>query len=163
MKTILIVDGYNAINALPETRKALKVSLSSARSKIIMITKEYARSSGYITDFCVVFDGQDRYRYLDRIDLSREGTKVFSDTGCGDEKIIEAIKKYSSRDRVVVASNDNYVRNNARAHGASLMNSEELVREKKKVKEEKPEKKKLISGKEKEKITEEYRKHLGLD
>jgi predicted RNA-binding protein with PIN domain len=31
MKTTLIVDGYNAINAIPETRKMLKDNLLSAR------------------------------------------------------------------------------------------------------------------------------------
>ena len=169
MKTVLIVDGYNAINAIPETKKLLKENLLSARSRIIMLTSEYARSSGYITDFCVVFDGQDRYRHLERLYIPSSSKQSFSGTGEGDEKIIETVRQYSSRSgvRVVVASNDNYVRNNARGYGASLLKAEVLSggeAEPKKKKEKRlnaPEEKK-ISAEMKEKITREYRKELGL-
>lgn len=93
-----------------------------------MLTREYVRSSGYLTDFCVVFDGQDRYRSLERMYVPRDAKHAFSRTGEGDEKIIETVRQYASKPgvRVVVASNDNYVRNNARGHGASLMPSNEI-------------------------------------
>lgn len=169
MKTVLIVDGYNAINAVPETKKLLKENLLSARSRIIMLTSEYARSSGYITDFCVVFDGQDRYRHLEKIYLSSSSKQTFSRTGQGDEKIIETVRQYSlmSGVRVVVASNDNYVRNNARGYGASLLRSEVLspaVSGKKKSERGSSRKNgaKEISPEVKAKINKEYKKELGL-
>ena len=96
MKTVLIVDGYNAINAIAELRKKLKESLLSARSEIIIITKEYARSSGYITDFHVVFDGQDKYRYMDGLRVPQNAKHTFSRTGDGDEKIISTINNIFS-------------------------------------------------------------------
>jgi uncharacterized protein len=169
MKTVLIVDGYNAINAIPETKKLLKENLLSARSKIIMITQEYVRSSGYITDFCVVFDGRDEYRYLDRIHVPFSSRQTFSGTGEGDDKIIETIRQYSSRAgvRVVVASNDNYVRNNARGYRASLVDSEDLAGKRTRVENVKREAKsgrsdKKISKDVKDRITREYKKELGL-
>ncbi|MEA3489775.1 MAG: NYN domain-containing protein [Candidatus Omnitrophota bacterium] len=162
MKTTLIVDGYNAINAISETRKKLKESLFSARSEIIIITKEYVRSSGYITDFCVVFDGQDRYRYLDRFNARRENEQVFSDSWEGDEKIIDTIREYSKKGKVIIASNDNYVRNNSRAYGASLLDVRHLV--KRKTGKTRPGKKKdkKIDKRLREEITREYMEELGL-
>ena len=160
-KTTLVVDGYNAINAIPEVQNLLKESLLSARSKIIMLAAEYARSSGYINDFCVVFDGQDRYRHLERLYLPKDAKHSFSRTGDGDEKIIDTVRHYSEKGKVVLASNDNYVRNNARGYGAALIDSEDLA--------EKPERravgkaadKKLDEGT-REKITKEYMDELGL-
>ncbi len=169
MKTVLIVDGYNAIYAIPETKKLLKDNLLSARSKIIMLTSEYVRSSGYINDFCVVFDGQDRYRHLERLYVPASSKQTFSRTGEGDDKIIDTVRQYSARSgvRVVVASNDNYVRNNARGYGASLVYSEDLSGERtgyrsgKKASGSRKDSVKL-SREEKDKITREYKKELGL-
>lgn len=162
MKTVLIVDGYNAINAIPSVKKKLKESLLSARSEIIILAKEYARSSGYITDFHVVFDGQDRYRYLERLKVPRDTKHTFSRTGDGDEKIIETVKRYSEKGRVVVASNDNYVRNNARSYGASLINSEDLEGKPSKKKTSQEDKPKRLDKRTRDQITKEYRKELGL-
>jgi len=162
METTLIVDGYNAINAIDEARGEMERGLRYAREAILAISSEYARSSGYITRVRVVFDGLDRYRHLDNTDISRGRSQVFSGTGKGDDKIIETINKFSRLGRVVLASNDNYVRNNARAYGASVITSDELVRKRP----GRPSGKKLpgkkISGKVKDRITKEYRKELGL-
>ncbi|MFC1548768.1 NYN domain-containing protein [Candidatus Omnitrophota bacterium] len=161
-KTTLVVDGYNAINAIPETRKKIKEDLLSARSTIITITKEYTRSSGYITDFCVVFDGQNRYRSYDRLRVPGGKTQVFSNTGEGDDEILRTVREHSGYGRVVVASNDNYVRNMSRGYGASLIRVEELVRKRSKPSQDKPVTDKKIKGELKAKITREYREELGL-
>lgn len=126
MQTTLVVDGYNAINAIPRAKKELSNSLEAARNAIIAISKEYARSSGYITDVRVVFDGDDRYRHLDGLNIPGVTFHIFSRTGQGDDKVIETVKKYAERGRVVLASNDNYIRNNARAYGAAIVDVREL-------------------------------------
>lgn len=163
MAAILVVDGYNAIYAIPETREKLKKGLERARNAIVAIAREYARSSGYITDIKVVFDGDSRYRYLDALELSRGRTHVFSETGEGDDTIIETVRKYSSRGKVVLASNDNYVRNNSRAYNAVIISVEELLRKKKKDEpagSKTPDKE--ISKNVRDKITREYEQELGL-
>jgi predicted RNA-binding protein with PIN domain len=121
------------------------------------------RSSGYITDFCVVFDGQDKYRSYDRMNVGRGKSQVFSRTGDGDDKIIRTVKEYSSKNRVIVASNDNYVKNMSRGYGASHISVEELVKKKRKSKVQKRVTGKQISGKAKSRITREYKKELGLE
>lgn len=160
MKTTLIVDGYNAINAIPEAREKLKEGLERARKTILIISKEYARRSGYITDICVVFDGDDKYRYLDAIDISRGKSYLFSPIGGGDDKIIDMVKQYSSKGKVVLASNDNYVRNNSRVYGASVISSEELYKRVKKPSRGGSPKK--ITRKMEKEITNEYKRHLGI-
>ncbi len=165
MKTTLVIDGYNAINAIPEARKKLKESLLSARSAIIIIAKEFVRSSGYINDFCVVFDGQDKYRHLERMHIPVGGTQIFSESGEGDDTIIDTVRKYANEGRVVVASNDNYVKNMSRGYGASLMPVDDLVRKKAKgarLKAKETEKKK-IARQEKNKITKDYMRELGIE
>ncbi len=157
--TTLVVDGYNAINAIHFTKKELGKSLLSARRAILVISKEYARSSGYITDVTVVFDGDTKYRGMDKRDMLRDKAQIFSKTDQGDDKIIETVRLASKKGRVVVASNDNYVRNNSRAYGASIVNVEELEKKQKKplnINE------KNLKGKIKNDITREYKKMLGL-
>lgn len=157
--TTLVVDGYNAINAIHFTKKELGKSLLSARRAILAISKEYARSSGYITNVSVVFDGDTKYRGMDKLDRLRDKAQIFSKTDQGDDKIIETVRLASKKGRVVVASNDNYVRNNSRAYGASILNVEELEKKQKKplnISE------KNLKGKIKNDITREYKKMLGL-
>ncbi len=170
MTTTLIVDGYNAINAIPEIKSDIARGLSFARESILALSKEFARSSGYITDVKVVFDGRDRYRGDAAFGFGGRRECIFSGTGTGDEKIIETIKEASRKGRVVVASNDNYVRNNSRAYGAAIMSSEDLLRRKggdrrrarsgSSAKRKGSEKR--IGHRSAAEITEQYRKDLGM-
>jgi predicted RNA-binding protein with PIN domain len=162
MKTILVVDGYNVINAIPKVREKIKKDLRSARNAAILIIKEYVRSSGYITDFKVVFDGSTRYRHLETHEIPKPKEQVFSETGKGDDKIIETVKKCSRSGKVVLASNDNYVINNARAYGASIIDVRDLLKKKKNSSKEKHKTKKRINKNTKDEITAEYRKKLGV-
>ena len=159
--TVLVVDGYNAIYANSGTRKLLRKSLKSAREAILALSKEYARTSGYINEVKVVFDGDDRYRHMDGTDPARSKAEVFSNTGGGDDKIIRTAKFYARRGKVVVASNDNYVRNNARAYGAGLIDVRELVQGRKKRKDP-PGEDERISKAERDDITRAYREELGI-
>ncbi len=163
MNTTLVVDGYNAINAIPKVRKELAKSLECARKAILLLSKEYARSSGYITDVRVVFDGDDRYRHIDRMNIPGVTFQIFSRTGKGDDKVIETVRKYVDCGRVVLASNDNYIRNNARAYGAALVDVKELEGNKDKGKriKDKAKGKKIDPSLERE-ITGYYMKALGL-
>jgi predicted RNA-binding protein with PIN domain len=163
MATTLVIDGYNAINAIPEVRKELKKSLLAARNAIILVSKKYARSSGCIDDVRVVFDGIDKYRDMERFGHLKGKDQVFSRSGKGDRKVIDTVKKYSAKGKVVLASNDNYVRNNARAYGAAIIDVRDLAGRKSKVSGNKSDvpNKKIDKNLEKE-ITEEYRKELGI-
>jgi predicted RNA-binding protein with PIN domain len=158
--TILVVDGYNAVYAIQSLRQELEKSLAEARKSTLRMSEAYAKARS-IGSVRVVFDGDDRYRHFDASE--RHKNAVFSRTGAGDDKVIETIRKYASSGKVIVASNDNYVRNNARAHGAVVLDVREL---------EHPGKKPRTPGKDKNEkkidqrtcdaITREYRKILGV-
>jgi len=120
---ILIVDGYNVINKLESLSDISDVSLKDARDTVTDLANEYKRKDGGIKEVYVVFDGKTQYRDLN---MSRPKEHIFSDTGGGDKKIIETIRKYSDKGRVLVVSDDNYVRNNARAYSAGLLRPTDL-------------------------------------
>ena len=160
--TTLVVDGYNAIHAIPDVRTQADKSLLRARSEIIALSREYARVSGFIGDVKVVFDGDDRYRYLDKEGVDRDPAQIFSATGEGDDKIIEVVKECSRKGKVIIASNDNYVRNNACAHGAVPINSQDLIGKKVPLDPNLSRDWKKLDKAARAAITRAYSKHLGI-
>lgn len=162
MTTTLVVDGYNAIYAIPVLREAMAKSLKSARTALLAKAKKYAKSSGFITDVKVVFDGDDKYRDDGALALAGDASQVFSKSGEGDDAVIQTVKKCSRYGRVIVASNDNYVRNNSRVHGAKPIPVQELMTPRAGNKTSKRKSIKKIDICVQEKITREYKKELGL-
>ena len=119
----LIVDGYNAIHKIKHLESLLDDSLYEARQALTQLAINYQEKSGGIAEVYVVFDGRDAYRDLS---ISAPPHQVFSKTGEGDKAIIRLVRKLSSRYDVIVASDDNFVRNNSRAHGAGIITIREF-------------------------------------
>jgi predicted RNA-binding protein with PIN domain len=122
MKT-LVIDGYNAIHKVPRLRKLADKSLKEAREEITRIAKEYKRKYGGISGVHVVFDGRDEYR---KYDIPKPPEHIFSASGQGDRTLIRLIRQLGRQYHVLVVSDDNYVRNNARAHNASILTVSEF-------------------------------------
>ncbi|MFH0947780.1 MAG: NYN domain-containing protein [Elusimicrobiota bacterium] len=121
---ILVVDGYNVINRIGDLSEIANGNLKDARDAVTKLANEYKNRDGGISEVYVVFDGQNQYKNLN---IPHQKEHIFSDTGAGDRKIIETIKRVSSKGTVIVVSDDNYVRNNARAYSAGLMRPMELI------------------------------------
>lgn len=122
---ILIVDGYNVIHKIEYLSDIADGNLKEARNEVTKLANEYRRKVGGISEVYVVFDGQSRFQDLD---IPRPKEQIFSETGMGDKKIIETIRKYLHKGSLIVVSDDNYVRNNARAYKASLLQPIDLIR-----------------------------------
>ena len=120
---ILVIDGYNVINRISYLSKIADQNLQEARQAVSELANKYKRKDGGISEVYVVFDGKDQYRNLD---IPSPKEHIFSDTGEGDRKIIDTVKKVCDKGVVIVVSDDNYVRNNARAYSASLLHCEQL-------------------------------------
>lgn len=120
----LVVDGYNAIHKIKHLQPMLDGGLHEARKALTELAMDYRRKVGGIAEVYVVFDGKDAYRDLS---LSAPAHQVFSETGGGDRAIVRMVQKLSSRYHVVVASDDNFVRNNSRAHNASTITVSEFL------------------------------------
>jgi predicted RNA-binding protein with PIN domain len=157
----LIIDGYNAIYKIPPLQRLMDKSLHEARIAVTQLAKDYKRRCGGIDRICVVFDGKDEHRSASPL---RDPEHVFSKTGEGDSEVIRTIKRLSPRHHVVVVSDDNFVRNNARAHSATVLSvaafAASLYKEKSQRKKSKPSK--HIDPDEASRITEELRQHWKL-
>jgi len=119
-RTILLIDGYNVINRVPELRTSLEKGLEQARIRLALQAATWNRThSAY--EPLVVFDGRDRN--AGGSDQRLAGVRcLFSQvTHGGDEEIIRLVREYRANGAdVVVVSDDNKVMNNSRVHGASV-------------------------------------------
>ena len=122
---ILVIDGYNVINKISYLSEIADRNLQEARQAVTELANKYKRKDGGISEVYVVFDGKDQYRNLD-IPAPKE--HIFSTTGQGDRKIIETVKRASDKGVAIVVSDDNYVRNNARAYSAGLLHCNQLIK-----------------------------------
>ena len=120
----LVVDGYNAIYKIPLLKKLMDRSLEEARAKITELAEEYQRRKGGIDKICVVFDGKDTYRDAA---FTTPPHQVFSRTGEGDREIVIVISRLSKKYDVEVVSDDNFIRNNARAYNARIVGISEFA------------------------------------
>ncbi len=121
----LVVDGYNAIYKIPRLQRLLDQSLAQARKGVTALARNYKRRCGGIGKICVVFDGKDEFR--DRLDTAKSTEEVFSRTDCGDKEIIRVVGDLSGEYDVIVASDDNFVRNNSRAQRATVITIAEFA------------------------------------
>lgn len=115
---ILIIDGYNVINRVPELRASLQEGLEQARMRLALQVATWNRIHKAYEPI-IVFDGRDRS--AGGFDQRLAGIRcVFSQvTHGGDEEIIRRVRQDKARGAdVVVVSDDNKVINNSRVHGA---------------------------------------------
>lgn len=124
---ILLVDGYNAINRIPALKPGTGENLEISRMKLAHVVSAW-RHSHPATECIIVFDG-DR-----RITGSREQT--LAGIRClftlvahgGDAEIIRFVREKGPKaSDILVVSDDNNVRNNCLAHGATVQPSSYLT------------------------------------
>ena len=163
MATIMIIDGYNALNSHPKGKRALGRSLSEARSFLIGICGEFASERQDVRGIKLYFDGDDRYRDDSRADLFPGVEVIFSSTDTCDEEMIEAAREWSPIGDVIVVTDDNYVRNRTRGH-ASLMRPVRLFERRRKRRSVRKvlKNKKVIKEEIRKDINREYGERLGL-
>ena len=121
MVTVL-VDGYNAIHAIPSLAKQLDRSLDAARHALIARCRAYRARRGDVGRLYVVFDGRDEFGSGPREDLQGI-TVIFTRKGEeADERILSVIRA-GGRGSYLVVSNDTQICNNARALGARVISA----------------------------------------
>ncbi|MDD5439581.1 MAG: NYN domain-containing protein [Candidatus Omnitrophica bacterium] len=120
----LVVDGYNAACKIPYVRALMDKDLKAARDGVSRLAEDYSRRKGGFARVMVVFDGRNEYRHpFDHCDRK----KRFSRTGEGDAEVISAVRSLSKKYNVEVVSDDNFVRNNARAYNARPVSVREFA------------------------------------
>jgi predicted RNA-binding protein with PIN domain len=127
MTKILLVDGYNVINRVPELKPSLDGGLESARNRLALQISTWSQTHPAI-ECVIIFDGD--LQYAGSRDSRRAGIRcIFSRASHGgDDEIIRFVRDYKGRTSdITVVSDDNNVGNNCRAHSASVQPSNYIM------------------------------------
>jgi predicted RNA-binding protein with PIN domain len=163
---IYILDAYNVIHKMRAFESALDIDLRAAREALAALCGSLKQTRGDITSFILVFDGRSEFQGLPQ--SSPPGVRlIFSETGeDADDRITSVIEELPAKSAKCIVSDDNSVRNHARAYGVRSVSVAEFAALANQTF-QKP--KKSVSSGEKQlppgladKITESYKKFLGL-
>ena len=127
MNNILIVDGYNAIHQIPELRARLKRGLEFSRSGLAGLVSSWNRNHpGF--DCRIVFDGNNSAPGPAKTTINGVSCFFTRTKSEADDEILRNVREYrGDKAAITVVSDDNYVRNNSKAHGAQVQSVSYLV------------------------------------
>jgi predicted RNA-binding protein with PIN domain len=120
-RKILLVDGYNVIHRLTELRPS-REGLENAQNRLVLLLSDWRRAHPEF-ECVIVFDGNPPPGGGPQ---GTAGTRcVFTRTPHGgDAAIVGFVRDHQGRKSdITVVSDDNYVKNNCRAHGAAVQPS----------------------------------------
>lgn len=119
--SILVLDGYNVIHAIPHLDRKLDQSLQAAREALVADCVALRQRRRDLRQIYVVFDGDQRYG--EGPDRRREGITVLFTTRSeeADERILNFLRHHAATGTFTIVSNDTELFNNCRAHGARMM------------------------------------------
>ena len=160
----LIIDGYNAISKIEEFDAKKDISLEASRLSFIKALADFGHRNRSFDKIIVVFDGRSESMGLGRETYG--GIEVlFSNNGKdADKVIIDMLKISSGKNKVMVASDDNSIKNHSRAFSCETMSIEKL--EDLIILKKKAQKSKIIEkdigDKDQDAITNELKKYWGV-
>ena len=127
MQEHLIIDGNNALHAIPQLAKTLGKDRQMARDDLVrMLEPLQARDNCLLT---VVFDGRGGKTALTKHRGNEQYSIIYSSSSQGADGVIERMLMAAEfPERITVGTNDNLIRNCAYTHGAAVMRVEELVK-----------------------------------
>ncbi|MCX6573224.1 MAG: NYN domain-containing protein [Candidatus Aminicenantes bacterium] len=117
---LLLVDGYNVINRIPELQASLDGGLQNARNQLALRVSGWSREHPGV-ECVIVFDGD--FEVSGGRGQRVAGIRcVFSFTRHGgDDELIRLVRDHKGAGSdITVVSDDNKVGNNCRAHGAAV-------------------------------------------
>lgn len=119
-RRVLLVDGYNVVNRVPELRTSLDGGLQNARNRLALQVSTWSREHPGVEPV-IVFDG--RFQLSGGREQRIAGIRcIFSLTAHGgDDELIRFVREAKGRaSDITVVSDDNNVGNNCRALGAAV-------------------------------------------
>ena len=165
---IYIIDAYNVIHKIKKLEVTLNQNLRRARDALVELCGRLVCARGGISKIILVFDGKSEFRDLQNASPPKIEL-VFSETGeSADERIILVLEQLEKQRNKCVVSDDNFVRNHARAYAASVMSVSQFTpliypsNQKQPNKRSPHDSARGLSPEEARDITEAYKKHLGL-
>lgn len=164
---LYILDAYNVLHKMRRFGPALDKNLRAGREALIAVCASLMQARGDVGSFILVFDGRSEFRDLPQ-NAPRGIRLVFSETGeDADERIPLVLEELSKQSQKCVVSDDNSVRNHARAYGVKSISVAEfetliLMGENKGKKKYAGADKSALPSNVADEITREYKKKLGL-
>ncbi|SMP69908.1 NYN domain-containing protein [Anoxynatronum buryatiense] len=105
MKEILILDGYNVMNALPELQAMVKHDFQGARDRLIDLMAEYRTFRGI--DVRIVFDAHLAPRAREHREIIQGVEVIFTkEKMTADSYIEKSIEELAKKRQVIVVTND---------------------------------------------------------
>ncbi len=121
----LLIDGYNLVHALPESREALPFGIDAARQKLASSVRLIHDFEGIRTT--IVFDGKGDDISIERPSGQLTFSYLYSPAAMTADAVIEQLVRASpTPQRITVASDDNMVRQSTSASGALTMGAGQL-------------------------------------
>ncbi len=122
-KHIVILDAYNILHRVSRWSDMLEVSLEMAREQILGYCRRWMATRSDVWLFCVVFDGDSSVS--GGLQSAGAGIRVFfSRSGqTADDRLLAILEEFGPQLAYTVVSDDHYVRDKARLHGAAIMSS----------------------------------------
>lgn len=125
VKSYLIVDGYNIINAWEELKEIASTDLENSREKLIDTIMEYAEFTG--RKAIIVFDAYNVKSSKEKIEERNNVTVIYTkEHQTADSYIEKFISTLSKYDDVKVATNDYAEQQIILGKGATRISSREL-------------------------------------
>jgi predicted RNA-binding protein with PIN domain len=154
----IILDGYNVIHKIPQLKHNLENSLENARTSLANFVMTWTKTHTHKGSIAIVFDGRDGI-----INSSQSicGIKcIFTKTKQeADDRIISMVRNHPNSKEIIVISDDNYVTNNCKAHGAQVRPADFLTQPKSQVSIQDD---KHIDSKTEQEITNWLKKQYGM-
>ncbi|MDP2981596.1 MAG: NYN domain-containing protein [Candidatus Omnitrophota bacterium] len=161
----LIIDGYNAISKIKVFDAKKDISLESSRLSFIKALVDFRRRNRSFDKIIVVFDGKSEGLGLEREAYGDVEVLFSNKDKDADKVIIDILKISSGKNKITVSSDDNSIKNHARAFGCriiSIKELEDLIILKKKASRSKIIEKD-IGDKDQDAITNELKKYWGVE
>ena len=127
MQEHLIIDGNNALHAIPELASELSRDRNLARDSLLRFLEPIQQNEDSL--LTVVFDGRGDKGKIYQKDGNKNYTVIYSSSFQGADGVIERMLLAAKfPDRISVATNDELIRNCAYESGASTMRIKELIK-----------------------------------
>jgi predicted RNA-binding protein with PIN domain len=126
MQEHLMIDGNNAIHAIPELLHELAVDRNRARDSLVRMLEPVTNTGTRLT---VVFDGRGGRGSIQKFGSTNLFDVVYSSSQEGADGVIERMVMASKYpEQICVVTNDNLIRNCAYSCGASAMRVDQLIK-----------------------------------
>ena len=155
----LILDGYNVIHKIPQLRQHLDKSLEDARMALASFVLTWGRTHSHQGKITIVFDGRDTVCSNTGNNLCGVSCIYTKTKQDADDRIIAMVRNNPNSKEIIVISDDNYVTNNCKAHGAQVRSASFLLQSKA---QDAAQEDKIIDSKTEHEINEWLKKEYGF-